>query len=131
VTRLVARDERPDDLKSFMSHAMRMSPERIVLGELRSGEVEPYLLAMNSGHKGVLSSIHANSALDAIHRVALLARLYSSNPLEYELVLKLVCQNIDAVVYMENKKVKEIIEVFGSEGNQIFYEKKAAEAAAI
>lgn len=123
-TRLLARQEHPEDMKDFMAHAMRMSPDRIVVGELRSSEAEPFLLAMNSGHKGLLSTVHANSALDAISRVALLVRLYAKNSLDYNLVTTLACQNIDYVVYMEDKKVKEIIEVFGSEGGQVFYERK-------
>ncbi|MCO4754489.1 MAG: Flp pilus assembly complex ATPase component TadA [Bacteriovoracaceae bacterium] len=129
-TRLLARTEEEDDLKNFMAHAMRMSPDRIVLGELRSTEVESFLLAMNSGHKGLLSTIHANSAVDAVSRVALLTRLYSKNPLDYSLVLKLVSQNIDYVVYMKDKKVVEVIEIFGSESEQLFYERLDKETAA-
>jgi len=121
-TRMLARQNEPEDLKNFMAHAMRMSPDRIVLGELRSSEAEPFLLAMNSGHKGLLSTIHANSASDAISRLALLVRLYAKNSLEYELVCKMICQNVDYVIYLENKKVVEVIQVFGSEGGQIFYE---------
>lgn len=121
-TRLLARQNEPDDLKNFMAHAMRMSPDRIVLGELRSAEAEPFLLAMNSGHRGLLSTIHANGASDAISRLALLVRLYAKNSLDYDLVCKLICQNVDYVVYMRNKKVIEVIEVFGSEGGQVFYE---------
>tara|TARA_Y100000780_G_scaffold152506_1_gene137346 strand:+ start:26542 stop:27591 length:1050 start_codon:yes stop_codon:yes gene_type:complete len=132
-TRLLAKEE--NDLKDFMSYAMRMSPDRIVLGELRSKEVESFLLAMNSGHRGLMSTVHANSAADAVSRVALLTRLYSQNALDYSLVLKLVAQNIDYVLYMENKKVVEVIELFGSEADQLFYErldkKMAAQKAAI
>lgn len=129
-TRLLSRQGHANDLKDYMAHAMRMSPDRIILGELRASEAEPFLLAMNSGHKGLMSTIHANSAVDAISRLALLIRLYAQNPLEYSLVVNLVCKNVDYVVYMENKKVKEVIEIFGSEGSQIFYEKKAAPGAA-
>ena len=124
-TRLLARAEQPEDLKTYMAHAMRMSPDRIALGELRSSEAEPFLLAMNSGHKGLLSTVHANSAADAISRVALLIRLYAKNALDYSLVTNLVCRNIDYVVHVQNKRVTEIIEVFGSEGGQVFYENVA------
>lgn len=109
-------------LTAYMSYALRVSPDRIVIGELRSKEVESYLLAMNTGHRGLLSTIHANSAKDALERVALLFKIYSNQDLSYDLVLKLVCQNIDYVIYLENKKCKEVIQVFGSEKENIFYE---------
>jgi Flp pilus assembly CpaF family ATPase len=100
-----------------------MSPERMVLGEIRSHEVTPFIMAMNNGHKGFMSSIHANSASDALHRLALLFCLYSeTKSLDFEMVLKLICKNIDIVVYMENKKVVEVIEVLGSEKDNCFYQ---------
>jgi Flp pilus assembly CpaF family ATPase len=110
------------DLNHFMSYAMRMSPDRVVLGEIRSKEVEPYLLAMNTGHKGLLSTVHANSAKDALERIALLFKIYSSQDLSYQLVLKLICSNIDYVLYISDKKITHIIKVFGSEENNVFFE---------
>lgn len=121
-TRLLARQNQHGDLRDFMAHAMRMSPDRIVVGELRSSEIEPFLLAMNSGHRGLMGTIHANTAVDAVSRAALLMRLYSKNALDYELVCKLVCQSLDLIVYMEGKKVVDIVEVYGSEGGQVFHE---------
>lgn len=129
-TRLLARQGRPDDLSEFMANAMRMCPDRIVVGELRSKEVEPFLLAMNSGHRGLLGSIHANSAADAVARAALLVQLYSKNPLDYNLVCKLVCRNVDYVVHLENKRIKEIIELYGSDAGQIFFEQAGERALA-
>ena len=105
-----------------MKYSMRMSPDRIILGEIRSAETESFLLAMNTGHNGLISTIHANSAKDAIERFALLFKIYSSKDLSYELVLKLICNNIDYVIFLKNKSVKEVISVYGSEDNQIFYE---------
>ena len=122
-TRMLADKDLPGrDLNTYMSHCMRMSPKRIILGEMRGAEVEPYLLAMNSGHRGIMSTVHANSAKDALDRLALLFKIYSTTDLSYELVLKLVTQSIDYVVYIEDKKVKEVIEVFGSEHSNVFYE---------
>lgn len=124
VTSLIANKfSKDNNLKTYMSHVLRMSPDRIVLGEMRSSEVEPFLLAMNTGHKGLLSTIHANSAVDTLHRIALLFKVYSGKDLSFELVLKLATTNIDAVVFLEDKKVVEIIQVFGSEGNNVFYDK--------
>ena len=105
-----------------MTNSLRMSPDRIVVGEMRSDEVEPFLLAMNTGHKGLLSTIHANNAVDTLHRIALMFKVYSAKDLAFDLVLKLAATNIDAVVYLKNKKVVEIIQVFGSEQSNIFFD---------
>jgi type IV secretion system protein VirB11 len=109
-------------LDQLLSYSLRMSPDRILLGEIRSVEILTYLLAMNTGHRGMISSIHANSAKDALQRMAILYTTYSQGKIDYEMVLKLICQNIDFVVYMEDKKVVEIIEVFGSEKQTVFYD---------
>jgi type IV secretory pathway ATPase VirB11/archaellum biosynthesis ATPase len=121
-TRLLASDKPNTDLDSLLTYALRMSPDRIILGELRSKEVTTFIQAMNTGHRGMLSTIHANTASDALSRVAILFSMYSGTTLSYELVLKLVCQNIDHVIYIEDKKIKEVIDVYGSEGSQVFYE---------
>ncbi len=109
-------------MNNYLSYSLRMSPDRIILGEIRSKEAESSLLAMNTGHKGFVSTIHANSAKDALHRLSLLFKMYSTKDLSFELVLKLITTNIDYVIFIEDKQVKEIIEVFGSDQENIFYE---------
>lgn len=122
-TRLISDNRHPNKtLNSFMSYAMRMSPDRLILGEIRSQEVEPYLLAMNTGHSGLMSTVHANSAKDALERIALLFKIYSSQDLSYEMVLKLICSNIDYVFHLDKKNLTQIINVYGSEGKNIFFE---------
>lgn len=103
-------------LKDLFTHSLRMRPDRIILGEMRSREVIPYVLSLNSGHRGILSTIHANSAKDALLRVAMLFSLWNEKEgVSFETILKMVCQSIDLVIYMENKKIVEVIEVFGSD----------------
>jgi type IV secretory pathway ATPase VirB11/archaellum biosynthesis ATPase len=110
-------------LTDYCSYALRMSPDRIILGEMRSNEVVPFMLAMNTGHKGLLSTIHSNSAIEAISRLALLFSLYSSNSdIDFNLITKLACKNIDYVIHMENKSVNQICRIIGSEGETPFYE---------
>ena len=101
---------------------MRMRPQRLILGELRGREVIPFLLAMNTGHRGLLSTLHANSAVDAIERVATLFSLYSSQEIPYQHLLKMITQNIDAVIFLERGEIKEAISVLGQEKGHIFYE---------
>lgn len=121
-TRLLSNEEYKQDLNKLLTYSLRISPDRIILGEMRSHEVSTFLLAMNTGHKGMLTTLHANSAKDALDRVALMFMMYGHSNLSYELVLKLVCQNIDHVIFIEDKKIKEIIDVFGSESSNVFYE---------
>jgi type IV secretion system protein VirB11 len=110
-------------LKDYCAYALRMSPDRLIVGEMRSTEVVPFLLAMNTGHTGLMSTIHANSCVDSLSRIALLFSLYSENKeIDFSLITKLVCRNIDYVIHMENKKIKEICRVIGSEGTTPFYE---------
>ncbi|MFA6237673.1 MAG: ATPase, T2SS/T4P/T4SS family [Bacteriovorax sp.] len=111
-------------LKDYCAYALRMSPDRLIVGEMRSTEVVPFMLAMNSGHTGLMSTIHANSAVDALSRIALLFSLYSGNlEIDFSLITKLACKNIHYIVHMENKNIKEICRVIGSEGETPFYEK--------
>lgn len=123
-TRLLSEIGVPNKtMEKYMANAMRMSPDRIILGEIRSEEVCPTLLALNTGHNGFISTIHANSALDAIQRFCLLFKLYSNKEIDYSLILELLCKNIDYVVYMNSKNVTEIIKIIGSENGHIFHEK--------
>ncbi|MBT4792755.1 MAG: Flp pilus assembly complex ATPase component TadA, partial [Halobacteriovoraceae bacterium] len=92
-------------MNHYLSYSLRMSPERIILGEIRGKEAESSLLAMNTGHNGFISTIHANSAHESLHRLALLFKIYSSKDLPFEVVLKLITSNIDYVVFLENKKI--------------------------
>ncbi len=107
-------------LKDYLAYAMRMSPNRIILGEMRSHEVIPFVLAMNTGHTGLMSTIHANSAKDSLHRLCLLFSLYQDNSqLPFNTILKLICQSVDYVVHIEDKKIHEIIKVQNSDAENI------------
>jgi type IV secretion system protein VirB11 len=110
-------------LKDYCAYALRMRPDRMALGEIRSAEVVPFLLAMNTGHQGLLASVHANSPVDALGRIALLFCLYSGQEnITYTQVLRLVTDNIGMVVHMENKKVVSIIRVLGCDEGRPMYE---------
>ena len=122
-TRLLANGNSNKKMKDYCSYALRMSPDRIILGEIRSQEVVPMVLAMNTGHNGFLTSIHANSATDSLNRLALLFSIYSEtgSNIDYEHIYKLICSNIDVIVFVKNKRVSEIIEVIGCEKNSPIY----------
>jgi type IV secretion system protein VirB11 len=128
-TRLLAGDTHQTSLKSYLAYSMRLSPDRIILGEMRSHEVVPFLMAMNTGHKGLMGTIHASSAVDALNRVGLLFSIYGGEAnLNFEKVMGLLCRNLEYVVFMENKKVKEIIKILGSDKGIPFFEYVEGEA---
>lgn len=102
------------ELKEICRHALRLSPDRLILGEMRGEEAISLMLAANTGHRGIISTIHANSASEALDRIALLFQLYfPKNHLTEEGLMRLICKNIDYVIFLENKKLKEIIEIKG------------------
>ncbi len=122
-TRFLSGSTPQTSLKSYLSYSLRLSPDRILLGEMRSHEVVPFLMAMNTGHRGLMGTIHASSAPDALHRAALLFSLYGGEArLEFEKVMELLCRNLEFVVFLENKKVKEVIKILGSEKGTPFFE---------
>ena len=122
-TRFLSGTTPQTSLKSYLSYSLRLSPDRILLGEMRSHEVVPFLMAMNTGHRGLMGTIHASSAPDALHRAALLFSLYGGEAqLDFDKVMELLCRNLEYVVFMENKKVKEIIKILGSEKGTPFFE---------
>lgn len=122
-TRFLAGDTKEKSLESYLTYSLRLSPDRIILGEMRSHEVVPFLLAMNTGHKGLMGTIHSSSAVDALHRVALLFSLYSGGAkLSYDRIMELLCRNLEYVVFMEAKKVKEVIRLLGCESGIPFFE---------
>ena len=111
------------ELQDLCAYALRMAPDRIIIGEMRSHEVVPFMLSMNTGHKGMMSTIHANSACDTLSRLSLLFSMYQNiGSLDYKLVMKLLCQSINYVIFLEDKRIVEIIKVLGSEEGIPYYE---------
>ncbi len=123
LTRFLAGSTPETELKAYLAYSLRMSPDRILLGEMRSHEVIPFMLAMNTGHRGLMGTIHAASAPDAINRVALLFSLYAGDGgLNFDRVTELVCRNLEYVVFLEQRRVKEVIRILGSDRGIPFFE---------
>lgn len=122
-TRLLAGETEDKSLNSYLAYSLRLSPDRIILGEMRSHEVIPFIMAMNTGHKGLMGTIHSSSAVDALSRVALLFSLYAGEAqINYDKVMELICRNLEYVVFMENKKIKEVIKILGTDKGTPFFE---------
>ena len=102
-------------IRDLLRNALRMRPDRIVIGEVRGVEALDLLTALNTGHDGALSTVHANSAADALRRVETLA-LMAGVGLPHEAVAEQVRRGIDLVVHLQRRpggarRVTEIAEV--------------------
>jgi len=105
------------DARSLVKNALRMRPDRIIIGEIRSTEVLDMLQAMNTGHQGSMSSIHANSARDCLSRVEMLVGFAGFQGGEHTL-RRNIASAIDLIVQVERtgsgeRRVTAITEVTG------------------
>jgi pilus assembly protein CpaF len=85
-------------IRALVRNALRMRPDRIVVGEVRGGEALDMLAAMTTGHEGSLSTLHASSPPDAIRRLQTLA-LMGDLELPYAAVADQVAHAIDLIVH--------------------------------
>jgi pilus assembly protein CpaF len=84
-------------VRDLVRAALRMRPDRLVVGEVRGAEALDLLQALNTGHDGSVSTVHANSPQDALRRIATLA-LFGGVALPYPAVADQVRSAIDGVV---------------------------------
>jgi pilus assembly protein CpaF len=87
-------------VRALVRTALRMRPDRLIVGEVRGAEALDLLQALNTGHEGSISTVHANTPRDALHRVATLA-LFSGVPLPFASVADQVRSAVDGVVQVE------------------------------
>jgi pilus assembly protein CpaF len=102
-------------IRDLLRNALRMRPDRIVIGEVRGTEALDLLTALNTGHDGALSTVHANSPADALARLETLA-LMAGVGLPHAVVAEQVRRGIDVVVHLQRRadgcrRVTEIAEV--------------------
>jgi pilus assembly protein CpaF len=107
-------------IRDLLRNALRMRPDRIVIGEVRGAEALDLLTALNTGHDGALSTVHANSPADALSRLETLA-LMAGVGLPHAAVAEQVQRGIDLVVHLERRpdgarRVTEIAEVVRAAG---------------
>ena len=89
-------------IRDLLRNALRMRPDRIVIGEVRGVEALDLLTALNTGHDGALSTVHANSPADALSRLETLA-LMAGVGLPHAAVVEQVRRGIDLVVHLERQ----------------------------
>ena len=105
------------DQRALVRNALRMRPDRIVIGEVRGEEAFDMLQAMNTGHDGSMSTVHANSARDALGRIENMVLMANGN-MPARTVRAQIASAVDLVVYTERmrdgvRRVTELVEVAG------------------
>jgi pilus assembly protein CpaF len=89
-------------IRDLLRNALRMRPDRIVIGEVRGAEALDLLTALNTGHEGALSTLHANSPADALARLETLA-LMAGVGLPHEAIAEQVRRGIGVVVQLQRR----------------------------
>jgi pilus assembly protein CpaF len=109
--------------RDLVRNALRMRPDRIVIGEVRSGEALDMLQAMNTGHEGSMTTIHANAPRDAISRLEVMIAMAG-----FDIPVRAIRQQISSAVQLViqarrltggKRKVTCVSEITGMEGEQI------------
>ena len=126
--RLESRPSRIDgtgriSIRELVANALRMRPDRIVIGECRSGEALDMLQAMNTGHDGSLTTIHANSPRDTLARLETLV-LMSGVDLPQRAIREQIASAIHLIVQTSrlrdgSRRIVNITEIVGREGDTI------------
>ncbi|HET8613338.1 MAG TPA: P-type DNA transfer ATPase VirB11 [Sphingomonas sp.] len=90
------------DAEMLLQAALRMRPDRILLGELRGAETFAFLRAVNTGHPGSITTVHADSAAGALDQIVMMALLANAN-LEWTAVERYTRRVIDLIVHLERR----------------------------
>ncbi|HTP11007.1 MAG TPA: CpaF family protein [Anaerolineae bacterium] len=110
-------------IRDLVRNALRMRPERIVVGEVRGGEALDMLQAMNTGHDGSLATVHANSPRDAIARLETLV-LMAGFDLPVRVIRAQIASAVNLIVQQErmrdgSRKITRVTEMQGLEGENV------------
>jgi pilus assembly protein CpaF len=110
-------------IRDLVRNALRMRPDRIVVGEVRGGEALDMMQAMNTGHDGSISTIHSNSPRDALARLETMAMM-SGMELGIRAIREQVASALDVIVHQSRMKdgtrrITHVTEIVGMEGDII------------
>lgn len=109
-------------IRDLIKSALRMRPDRIIVGEVRSGEAVDMLQAFNTGHDGSLCTIHSNGCSDCVSRLATMVLM--AFPLPLEAIYSQIASGVDIIVHLgrirdHSRRVLEIAETDGLDGNHV------------
>jgi pilus assembly protein CpaF len=121
-------------VRTLVRNALRMRPDRIVVGEVRGAEALDMLQALNTGHDGSMTTVHSNSAADALRRIETLA-LMADVALPHVAVREQVASALDLVVHLERTRAgarrvagaAEVVALAGGTGVRELFGRKAGE----
>jgi pilus assembly protein CpaF len=110
-------------MRDLVVNSLRMRPDRIIVGEVRAGEALDMLQAMNTGHEGSMSTVHANSPRDSLHRLETMV-LMAGVELPLKAIREQIASALNLVVQIERqrdgtRKVVTVTEIQGMEGDVI------------
>ncbi len=110
-------------IRELVRNSLRMRPDRIVVGEVRGGEALDMLQAMNTGHEGSLTTVHANSPRDALARLETMV-LMAGVDLPARAIREQISSAVDLIVHLSrlrdgSRRIVQIAEVVGMEGDTI------------
>jgi pilus assembly protein CpaF len=110
-------------IRDLVVNALRMRPDRIVVGECRSGEALDMLQAMNTGHDGSITTVHSNSPRDTLARMETMV-LMAGMDLPLRAIRQQIASALDLIIHIErlrdgSRRVVKISEVIGMEGETI------------
>ena len=110
-------------IRQLVVNALRMRPDRIVVGECRSGEALDMLQAMNTGHDGSMTTVHSNSPRDTLRRIETMV-LMAGMELPLKAIREQVASAIELVIHVArlqdgSRKISQVTEVQGMEGDTI------------
>jgi pilus assembly protein CpaF len=110
-------------IQQLVINALRMRPDRIVVGECRGGEALDMLQAMNTGHDGSMTTVHANTPRDALRRIETMVMMAGMD-LPLKAIREQVASSIELIVHLQRvkdgtRKVVKVSEVQGMEGDTI------------
>jgi pilus assembly protein CpaF len=110
-------------LRALLRQTLRMRPDRIVLGECRGVEVLELLQALNTGHRGALTTLHSNSAREALRRIELLCLLASGGAIPISAIRELLALGVQWLVQVKregpHRIVSELWRIEGREGDTL------------
>ncbi len=111
------------EIRDLVKGSLRMRPDRIVIGEVRSGEALDMLQAMNTGHDGSLTTVHSNTPRDAVGRLETLA-LMAGMDMPIEVIRRQIASAVQLFVQQErlkdgSRKITYITELQGMEGESV------------
>ncbi|KVK84795.1 CpaF family protein [Burkholderia sp. MSMB1498] len=109
--------------RDLVRNALRMRPDRIILGEIRGPEAFDVLQAMNTGHDGSMTTIHANSPRDAINRLESMVMMANAN-LQLLSIRRQIVSAVNLIIQIERmrdgvRRVTKVTEIVGMEGEVV------------